>query len=116
MPPYGYLLELHVVVALRTYILFHYGSVNTRAASSFMDTAGLYVVIFLIFFAVRMRHPPHSSARPPTHQHPPPLVSTPSPSPSLADPPFIGTRHPYTRLAQIQPMARGACTTDARCG
>lgn len=70
MPPYGYLLELHVVVALRTYILFHYGSVNTRAASSFMDTAGLYVVIFLIFFAVRTRHPP-------THQHAPPLISTP---------------------------------------
>ena len=62
MPPYGYLLELHVVVVLRTIILFHYGSVNTRASASFMDTAGLYVILCLIFFSVRMRHTP-----PPTH-------------------------------------------------
>ena len=51
MPPYGYLLELHVVVVLRTIILFHYGSVNTRASASFMDTAGLYVILCLIFFS-----------------------------------------------------------------
>jgi len=95
MPPYGYLLELHVVVVLRTIILFHYGSVNTRASASFMDTAGLYVILCLIFFSRGMRPPPPHS---------------------LADPPFIGARHPYTRLALIQPMARGARTADARCG
>ena len=52
MPPYGYLLEVHVVVLLRAIVLFKFGSVNTRASADFMDTAGLYVVGMLFFFAV----------------------------------------------------------------
>ena len=52
MPPYGYLLEVHVVVLLRAIVLFKFGSVNTRASADFMDTAGLYVVGMVFFFAV----------------------------------------------------------------
>ena len=52
MPPCGYLFEVHVVVLLRAIILTKFGSVNTRASADFMDTAGLYVVGMLFFFAV----------------------------------------------------------------
>ena len=77
MPPYGFLLMIHLAVAIRVMVVARFGSVNTRSSADIMDSAGMYVILVLFFFAAR----PHVQKSRPSSPPPPTSPRPPSPSP-----------------------------------